>query len=196
MAHPDKEQFAVMLRQRKHSEIVEEHILSGQPFAFENDQPSYDLLRAEISRELTVDVPAIHLVGSGQIGFSLAPEKFGTPFRPESDLDIAVVDSQMFDEAWMDMLRLGNAYYSLKQRVRDMLKQHRENNIYWGMMYPDSLPGVVRISSKWFSAFKGLSRNRQFASREVSGRLYRTRDHLVIHQEYSCAAVLKRLSKI
>jgi hypothetical protein len=196
MAHPDKEEFTAMLRQRKHSEIVEEHILSGSPFAFENDQPSYELLRTALSNDLTVAVNAIYLVGSGQIGFSLAPEKFGTPFRPESDLDIAVVHSEIFDAAWMDMLKLGNAYYALKQRVRDKLTWHRENNIYWGIIYPDSLPGVVSISSKWFSAFKGLSRNPQFASREVSGRLYRTRDHLRVHQEYSCAAVLKSLPKV
>ena len=190
MAYPDKQEFLALLRERKHEEVVEECILGGLPFAFKDDPPTHGILLDEISRELAIARDTIMVVGSGRTGFSLDPEKYGNPFSVRSDLDIAIVNSALFDDAWMDMLRVGGAYRTLKPGIREWLKTHRQNLVYWVIVRPDSLPGVVRISSKWFSTFHGLSRNRTFASRTITGRLYRTRDHLLVHQMYSCDAVL------
>jgi hypothetical protein len=196
MPYPNKEEFLALLRERKHEEVVEEFLLQGVPFVFKDDGSTHSVLLAEVSKELAIGQDTIIVVGSGRIGFSLAPEKYGNPFSAKSDLDIAIVNAGLFDDAWMDMLRVGTAYRTLRPGIRDWLKTHRESLVYWGIVRPDSLPGVVRISSKWFSTFKGLSRNRAFASRQMTGRLYRTRDHLVVHQMYSCSAILAVANKV
>jgi len=196
MPYPTHQQFLALLRERKkHEDLVEEYLLTGVPFAFKDDQASHVLLLSEIAKQLAIGQDAINVIGSGRIGFSLDPEQFGKPFSEKSDLDVAIVSDTLFDEAWMDMLRLGKAYHKLRNDTKAWLATHRQSCIYWGFVRPEHLPGVVRFSSKWFFTFKGLSRIRAFASRPISGRLYRTRDHLVFHQKYSCNEILKELRK-
>jgi len=182
MPFPTTEEFLVMLYERNHAEIVEEHLVSGLPFAFREDATTYDLLLDTLSQELHLGRESITMVGSGRIGFSLSPEKFGTPFSPESDLDMLIVSEEFFDKAWFDMLKLGRRYPGLELRVRNWVDAHRENHIYWGFIQPDRLPGVVQIAAEWFRAFQGLSRHMELARHEISGRLYRTWDHVRVHQ--------------
>jgi hypothetical protein len=195
MPYPDKKEFLALLREGNHEQVVEEYLLHGLPFAFKDDAPTHGVLLAEISKELVIEQDSINVIGSGRIGFSLAPEKFGNPFSAKSDLDVAIANADLFDQAWMDMLKVGRAYFSLKPGIREWIKTHRQSLIFWGIVRPDTLPGVVGISSKWFSTFKGLSRNRVFASRQVTGRLYRTRDHLLVHQMYSCSSIVASARK-
>jgi hypothetical protein len=182
MPYPTRDQFLVMLYERSHVEIVEEHLVKGIPFAFQENAQTYDLLLNTLSDELQLKSESITMVGSGRIGFSLSPDKFGTPFSIESDLDMLIVSEDLFDKAWFDMLKLGRKYSGLEIRVRTWVDAHRHNNIYWGFIQPDKLPGVVQIAADWFRAFRGLSRHTELAHREVSGRLYRTWDHVKVHQ--------------
>jgi hypothetical protein len=182
MPYPTREEFLVMLYERNHAEIVEEHLVSGLPFAFQENATAYDLLLNTLSEELRLRRESITMVGSGRIGFSLSPDKFGTPFSSESDLDMLIVSEELFDKAWFDMLKLGRKYSGLEVRVRNWVDAHRMNNIYWGFIQPDRLPGVVQIAAAWFRAFRGLSRHRDLARREIGGRLYRTWDHVQVHQ--------------
>jgi len=91
------------------------------------------------------------------------------------------------------MLRLGRKYLALEERVRRIVKSHRESYIYWGFVIPDRLPGVVRLSTHWFSTFRGLSRYSQFARFEIKGRLYRTWEHARVHQLNSLSRIMERL---
>jgi hypothetical protein len=182
MAYPSKETFLVLLQERDHIEIIEEYLLAGVPFAFADAEVSYNLLLDTLSAKLAVERGSITMVGSGRIGFSLSPDHFGTPFSERSDLDMAVVDAELFDRAWLDMLRLGNKYFSLETRVRDWVKTHKANNVYWGFIQPEKLPGVVQVSATWFASFRSLATVREFSSREITGRLYRTCDHVRVQQ--------------
>jgi hypothetical protein len=170
-------------------------LLTGVPFAFKDDEASHGVLLSELATQLAINQDAINVIGSGRIGFSLNPEQFGKPFSEKSDIDVAIVSDILFDQAWFDMLRLGRAYFKLRDDTKAWLESHRRSSIYWGFVRPELLPGVVRFSSKWFFTFKGLSRIRALASRPISGRLYRTRDHLVVHQKYSFNEILKELRK-
>jgi hypothetical protein len=182
MPYPTRDQFLVMLYERSHAEIVEEHMVRGIPFAFQENAEAYNLLLGTLSAELHLNPESITMVGSGRIGFSLSPDSFGVPFSSESDLDMLVVSEELFDKAWFDMLKLGRKYPGLELKVRRWVDAHRVNNIYWGFIQPEKLPGVVQIAAEWFRAFRGLSRHAEFAHREISGRLYRTWDHVQVHQ--------------
>ena len=94
-----------------------------------------------LANNLGLFADSITMVGSGRIGFSLDPDRFGAPFSVRSDLDVVVVSERMFDEAWFDMLRLGRKCLALEERVRRIVKSHRESYIYWGFVIPDRLPG-------------------------------------------------------
>ena len=133
------------------------------------------------------------VVGSGRIGFSLSPEKYGVPYLPESDLDVVVVSAELFDIAWFDLLRLGRKYFGLQKNVQSWIDTHKENHIFFGFIVPDRLPGAVAISPTWFRTFRGLARNPSLAGRDVNGRLYRTWDHVHVHQLYSLRKIQQGL---
>lgn len=193
MAYPSKEAFLLLLRERDHIAIIDEYLLAGVPFAFADAEDSYNLLLDTLSAKLAVERGSITMVGSGRIGFSLSPDNFGTPFSASSDLDMAVVNAELFDRAWFDMLRLGSKYFSLEARVRHWVNSHRANYIYWGFIRPDRLPGVVKDSATWFATFRSLATLREFSSREISGRLYRTWDHLKVQQLHTLRSLPTRV---
>jgi len=190
---PSKNEFAAKLRTESHENIVDQYLFRGTPFAFRTSHASYDFLVELLANNLGLFADSITMVGSGRIGFTLDPDRFGAPFSVRSDLDVVVVSERMFDEAWFDMLRLGRKYLALEERVRRIVKSHRESYIYWGFVIPDRLPGVVRLSTHWFSTFRVLSRYSQFARFEIKGRLYRTWEYARVHQLNSLSRIMERL---
>jgi hypothetical protein len=194
MPYPSKDEFAKLLDSRDHTRIVEELLITGVPFAFQNSPADYDLLRTTLGSALQLSEKEVTVVGSGRIGFSLSPDKYGTPFLPASDLDVAVVSSELFDVAWFDLLRLGRRYLRLDKGVQAWIDTHKENNIYFGFIIPDRLPGAVAISPTWFRIFKGLARHPSLSGRDVNGRLYRTWNHVQIHQLYSLRKIQQSLN--
>ena len=81
----------------------------GIPFAFRARPALYEALRIWLARRLQVQAKEITIIGSGRQGFSLSPdENVGQPFRPESDLDMTVVSSRLFQS-------LGDAFVRWEQ---------------------------------------------------------------------------------
>lgn len=133
-----------MLRMLPHVEIVEKYLFVREtPFAFRDKRKGYEFLLNHLGKELGVSADSVTLVGSGRIGFSLSPFKFGVPFSKRSDLDIAIVDSRLFDTAWLDMVGLGSNFGRLDQDVQKWVNEHRINNVYWGYIEPGKLRGAV-----------------------------------------------------
>jgi len=193
MTYPSKDEFSDLLNSRDHTKIVDEILVAGIPFAFRDSPADYDVLRTTLGTALHLSADSMTVVGSGRIGFSLSPEKYGTPFLPESDLDAVVVSAEMFDVAWFDLLRLGRKYLNLRKQVQSWVDAHRENHVYFGFIIPDRLPGAVAVSPTWFRTFRGLARNPSLAGRDVNGRLYRTWDHVYVHQLYSLRRIQQGL---
>jgi hypothetical protein len=190
---PTKDDFASLLRERSLQEVLDTYFLRGTPFVFRESEAAYDLLKEVLAQSLKITKDSVTMIGSGRVGFSLDPDRFGVPFSDKSDLDIVVVSESMFDGAWLDMLRLGRKYLTLDRGVKRWLEAHRGNHIYWGFVVPDKLPGVVKISTDWFATFRGLARFTEFARYEVKGRLYRTWEHAKIHQLDALGKIKRKL---
>lgn len=185
MPYPSKDEFSELLGSRDHTRIIEELLIAGVPYVFRDSPVDYDALRSTLGAALHLPADAMTVVGSGRIGFSLSPDKFGVPFSTKSDLDVVVVSAELFDVAWLDLLRLGRKYFGLQKGVRSWIDSHREGHIFWGFILPDRLPGAVALSPTWFRIFRGLARLPALSGRDVTGRLYRTWDHVRVHQLHS-----------
>lgn len=135
----------------------------------------------------------IIVVGSAKMGFSLSPDTFFRQFSEQSDIDVLVVNTDLFDRVWMEMLKW---HYPRKGsdlgKVENKWVRERRRDLYWGWFRPDkirfeglSFPNTLRplrnVSTSWFDAFQSLSRYSEFADREISGRLYRTWDHALLY---------------
>jgi hypothetical protein len=82
----------------------------------------------------------IHVVGSGNWGYSLDPNNLFRPFSGASDLDVAIISTSLFNEAWERLRQFHRArYYRLPQAVRDDLRRNGEN-VYCGFIAPNWIP--------------------------------------------------------
>lgn len=176
---PTKEEFEILLKTTDIDSIIDNHLFGGAPFYSSHQPQVHRQMVRQVSRGLKVPKQDICVVGSGRIGFSLAPQKFGEPFGQFSDLDIVVVSAELFDPSWLDILtiRLRNRP-NITRQTRYNLQSHRENHyIHNGWIYPSSVIEALDIGQLWLRTFNGLSRITELAGRQIGARLYRTWDH-------------------
>jgi hypothetical protein len=143
-----------------------------------------------LSQGLGIDRSSARVVGSGRIGFSLNPANFPRPFGRASDLDVVVVNDDLFDRVWHTMLTWNYPRrYRLYGQERHWQKK-RQDDLYWGWFRPEkiryeglTLPEKLKplrdLSAQWFEAFQSLSTYPALAARVVKGRLYRTEQHAI-----------------
>lgn len=195
MQHPSVEEFTDALLRRPLAEIVRAYIFQGVPYVFRDHPEAMTLLARHLQAALPITEQNITVVGSAKIGFSLSPHNFPRSFSDESDIDVLIVDERLFDQVWATILKW---HYprrvSLLGNTDGRWARERRKDLYWGWFVPDkirfdglSFPHVLKpvrdVSTQWFNAFRSLSRYSEFASREVSGRLYRTWEHAFLYHE-------------
>ena len=196
MPYLTKNEVLAMLRERRHNDVIEQHLIAGLPFAFKDDPRAYQDFSGTLSAQFRTPLEDISDIGSGRIGFSLDPDQFGTPFRPNSDVDTVIVNSAMFDRAWFQLYNIGSKRFSLERRVQTAFQEHRTNNVFFGFIVPKLLPGVVSLSALWFNVFQEVGgRIRSLAGHDINGRLYRTWDHVKAHQRYSLDAIAAKFAR-
>jgi hypothetical protein len=195
MPYLTKDEVLDMLREHRHKEVIEQHLISGLPFVFRDVPDAYQDFTGTLAAQFSTPIEDISVIGSARIGFSLSPEKFGTPFQAKSDLDTIVVNAEMFDSAWFQLYNVGSRRSSMDQRVQLAFKEHQRNNVFFGFIVPELLPGIVTLSNLWFDVFQHIGgRIRVLAGHKINGRLYRTWDHVKAHQNYSLEGIATKFA--
>ena len=102
--------------QREKAILARLWVSEGIPFAFRRCPGLYEEVRNALATRLEIDAKEISVVGSGRIGYSLAPTKWGEPYEAvESDLDFFAVSEGLFErlredfERWRDDYDCGEA---------------------------------------------------------------------------------------
>lgn len=105
-------------------------ISEGIPYAFRNCPALYESVRSWLSWFLDVCAKEIGMVGSGRIGTSLNPNKFGKRFSPCSDLDLTIVSRALFNNLKEEFRQWSFAYESGKVsgKSTEEEKYWRNNN--------------------------------------------------------------------
>lgn len=104
-----------------------------------------------------------------------------------------MVSEELFDQVWIDLLRWNmQNHFGLSKMDKDMVRRNKQE-IYWGRLWPDSLPKVTPLAAIWFDAFKSVSRDPNLARWEVSGRLYRTWEHAKLYQLWTLTQIKRKL---
>ena len=97
---PDPDRFLELIRafEPKQCElVVRQWLTEGVPFAFRGCPLLYEVARTWVGSMLEVSPHDVTIIGSGRIGFSLAPPPdWGRMFNPKSDLDFAIVSRDLF----------------------------------------------------------------------------------------------------
>eukprot|EP01013_Petalomonas_cantuscygni_P037954 TRINITY_DN68903_c0_g1_i1.p1 TRINITY_DN68903_c0_g1~~TRINITY_DN68903_c0_g1_i1.p1 ORF type:complete len:151 (-),score=0.15 TRINITY_DN68903_c0_g1_i1:41-493(-) len=108
-----KENFQSDIEIKDNNEIFLNYLQGNQIWYFKdylqvkNPSETYDEFKKFVSKSLDVSFNNICIVGSGKLGYSLAPEKNFSDFNEdESDIDLVIVSRNYYYKFW-------NAYLDL-----------------------------------------------------------------------------------
>jgi hypothetical protein len=116
-----KEKFLDDLKHKENRDIFLDYLQGNNVWYFteflkaEDPSVAYDNFKKFVSQSLDVNFNNISIVGSGKIGFSMAPDKDFRDFCPDhidpkkiSDIDLIIVSSSFFHKFWVAYLELFN----------------------------------------------------------------------------------------
>jgi predicted nucleotidyltransferase len=149
------------------SSVVDRHIIFGDCYILNKD--SYFQLKERIADRFRIHPPQVVMVGSGKLGFSIAPPKRYRSFGETSDLDIAIVAPNLFDRIWEEVFK-----------ARGMLgywpgEVEFSNYLARGWIRPDKLPPARKFetANEWWTFFDALAASGDFGRYRIRGGLYR-----------------------
>ncbi len=155
--------------------VVQKHITSGDSYILDKDQ--YFALKLEVSEYFRLHPSQVILVGSGKLGFSIAPCKKYRSFSDESDLDVAIVSADLFQALWTEVFK-----YSEDGGFWEKSRGFK-NYLFRGWLRPDLLPPSLESYREWFEFFRNLTASHRFGPYNISAGLYQSWHHLEIYQQ-------------
>jgi hypothetical protein len=146
------ETFRSRLLERGPRYIFEAVLVGAKPVLF-RAHPDYGQWRDELAEESgLVSGEQVFLMGSALTGFSMAPPKYGRLFatsstenRPASDLDVSVIDEQLFRDCWAATVDEDRRHrLRLTSDEKDKLKQ----DVYYGFIPGKVVPRSADVNQR------------------------------------------------
>jgi len=178
----------------------ERRLRSARPWLFGDDTSAFRAWQIAIRSALGKGSPGVYLVGSSMFGISLKPLAFGRPFREvghsegPSDVDIAVVDANLFTVAWnhiVDYSRFARAEIG-HGRLPAQIQVVR-NGIYWGHVTPRDVPSSSEIVGRVRTAC--AASERELSGHPATARIYRRFTDLVGYQTDGLSRTLRGIMR-
>jgi hypothetical protein len=150
--------------------LVRRHILSGECFIL--DATQHFELKEQISGKFAVHPNQIAVVGSGKLGFSIAPAKRYRPFdHNTSDIDVAVVAPDLFDKIWLEAFDYWLANRDYWNRWKEFSKY-----LFRGWIWQRALPsdGNFPARTEWDEFFLSLTGSGTYGRYPINGIIYKS----------------------
>lgn len=184
MAHP-LETIKNDLATMPPRDFYKKYILRSECWYFEKILTSHkkssavitDDFKEIISSEMRLNFNDVALVGSAKLGYSLAPKNNFSEFRtngdgrPESDIDIAIISSDIFHHYW-DLLRNS---FKIKYTRHYHEKVYKE--IFFGHINEKTLNKVEGCVAEWndtAARSKIRLQNDLYIQHSITYRIYRS----------------------
>lgn len=165
---PIVQEFLKDLEKFDDPQMVQRHIAYGP--CVHLDSEAYYRLKRLLSEKWKIHHSEVIVVGSAKLGFSISPKKRYKLFNDDSDIDVAIISSVLFDEFWKSAYSYASDPANLWDRKADFIKY-----IFKGWVRPDMLPPGDRfpLKSEWTQFFDGLTTSREFGSYQIVAGIYR-----------------------
>lgn len=129
-------------------------------------------IKTDISENFSVPYSAISFCGSAQLGFSIHKDRLFNP--GVSDLDAAVVDVDLFQLAWRDVIDTTRSFTDMTpfgHRGPEQIEAFQQQILRRGMIRVDAMPQSVK-SQEW-SQFQGtISRKHTLLFKRITIAIY------------------------
>lgn len=124
-------------------------------------------LRTTIAERWEIDGASVFLVGSAKLGFSPKPGQYFKAFSASSDIDIAIVSSDLYATIWREVQQMYSAgeYFDF-----DAFKHYH----LAGWIRPDKMPSqnIYRRCREWWDYFRELSSREDLTRTKIRAGLY------------------------
>ncbi len=158
------------------STIVRKHITFGLSYILSHEK--YYELKSEVAEFFHIHPNEVLIVGSAKLGFSIAPDKKYRPFNDVSDIDVAIISSNLFDTVWDQVFnyKIEVGYWEQEDKFKDYL--------FRGWIRPDKLPPAksFKLGKDWWEFFRKLTSKGNYGSYNIRGGLYKSWSFLEKYQ--------------
>ncbi len=168
-------------------DFVDSVVLAEESEYFAAEKISYVAVALSAKFNATVLPAQIRVVGSAKLGFGLFQKKTREgdvlpafrPFRPDSDIDIAVVCPTLFELIWQELSAHANGkpwFPWDSGKLGDYLIH--------GWLRPDYFPKHVRLRrcDDWWDVCNSLSADSRLGRRSIRGALFYSHEQLRNYQ--------------
>jgi hypothetical protein len=200
----DAEEFQTLMSVASDAELLEICLRADQPpFVFDSNHRAWDAFRDLISTNLNCPREDIRVVGSGRLGISLSPGKNLRRFSDRSDIDVVVINAELFDAFWFALLR---AAYPRPPTPTGGWLARRRNELYTGWLTPAQIAvdpkifrqnarPVLKLRTNWFNTMKAASQFPPRRHEDIRSRLYRTWEHAELYHLHSLVELRRALDQ-
>ncbi len=175
------------------------------PFVFDQKPDAWGAFCGEVGQDLGVVPADIRIVGSARFGFSLRPGNNLKAYSETSDIDVAIVNSDLFDTLWHGLLKAVYPRPPMPHRLGGWLRE-RQKEVYTGWLTPleirldrriygERARELFDLNTRWFNAFKKASHHPTRRYEDINGRLYRTWQHADLYHLHSIRSLRKALTE-
>lgn len=144
------EAFKTDLTKLDSGKMVDKWLLTGS-CAVISDETTHALADA-IASKFQVEYTSIVVVGSARLGFSIKPTRRYGAFGEDSDVDVAIVSTNLFERVWHEAYEydMSGAYWPDKSTFRKYISR--------GWIRPDLLPSeeTFEFAKGWWPFFNTL----------------------------------------
>ncbi|SDX02909.1 hypothetical protein SAMN04489725_1332 [Alicyclobacillus hesperidum] len=129
--------------------------------------------------QLFSGVEAVRIMGSGNWGFSLNPDKNLKEFDQWSDIDTVIISPVEFNDTWSELRKFHRSkWYVLNKRQRDELNRNGQN-IYAGFVSPLWIPQKGNRCRYRFIQILQSLRSDVLGSRKVNALFFKSREEVI-----------------
>jgi hypothetical protein len=201
------QEFRDLAQQQDDQQLLDPCLYDDRmPYAFQPRPQAWDTFRDELASKLMVSRADIRIVGSARLGFSMKPGSNLRSFTDTSDIDLVIVNADLFDQMWFALLVAAYPRFPFTTSLSGWLKTRR-NELYTGWLTPTNIRLDAKIlgpkarpaldlRTRWFNALKQASRYPTRRHEDITGRLYRTWRHAELYHLHSLAELRKTLSLV
>lgn len=169
-------------------QFVREILFGSRNFLFFGREAREQAFLAEVSRTLDEEAGSLILVGSAKLGFSLNPNHLLRSFLPGSDIDLVIVNGSRFDACWIELIQREDEFVLAGEDEKKRQRKSLET-IQRGYLRSDRLPISSSLAIQWFPKFAGPFQADELRKHELSGWLFRTREHAIQYYASQLAKV-------
>lgn len=174
------------------------------PYLFETNIESWNGFRVSVASSLEISARDIRIVGSARHGFSLRPGQNLRGFRETSDVDVVIVNAELFDRLWLSLLAAAYPRPPASEQLGGWLRDRR-NEVYTGWITPRGIrlnrsifgeraTPVLDLRTRWFNALRQAAQLPSRRFEDIHGRLYRTWRHAELYHLNGLAELRRSLS--